>query len=109
MPRPPRALHQGAFNALPGPTIARGMVRTYARFLKLDPEPLLERMSGVQTHDATPQLAARFKQPVPFADSGPRYAIVYLALSAGVLAVALGAVYEWRHERAEPQFIAPAM
>jgi len=109
MPRQIESLEAERFEALPGPTIARGMVRTYARFLKLDPEPLLERMAGrVVAPDATPQLAARFSQPVPFSDHGKRSTLVYLALSAVVLAVAGAILYEWRHERALPQFIAAA-
>jgi cytoskeleton protein RodZ len=109
MPRQIESLEAERFEALPGPTIARGMVRTYARFLKLDPEPLLERMTGrVDAPDATPQLAARFKQPVPFSHNGRRSTVLYLALSAGVLAIAGGVVYEWRHERGAPEFIAAA-
>jgi len=109
MPRQIESLEAERFEALPGPTIARGMVRTYARFLKLDPEPLLERMTGrVDSPDATPHLAARFNQPVPFSDSGRRSTLVYLALSAGVLAIAGGVVYEWRHERPAPESIAAA-
>jgi len=109
MQRQIESLEAERFEALPGPTIARGMVRTYARFLKLDPEPLLERMTGhVDAPDATPQLAARFSQPVPFSDSGRRSTLLYLALSAVVLAVAGGVVYEWRHERPAPELIAPA-
>lgn len=109
MPRQIESLEAERFEALPGPTIARGMVRTYARFLKLDPEPLLERMTGrVDSPDATPQLAARFNQPVPFSNNGRRSTLVYLALSAGVLAIAGGVVYEWRHERPAPEFIAAA-
>jgi len=109
MPRQIESLEAERFEALPGPTIARGMVRTYARFLKLDPEPLLERMTGrVDSPDATPQLAARFNQPVPFSNNGRRSTLVYLVLSAGVLAIAGGVVYEWRHERPAPKFIAAA-
>jgi cytoskeleton protein RodZ len=109
MPRQLEALEQERFQSLPGPTIARGMVRTYARFLKVDPDPLLERMAGhVDTRDATPQLAARFSQPVPFADSGRRSTALYLFLSAGVLAIAGAVVYEWRHERAGPELVAAA-
>ena len=101
MPRQIESLEAERFEALPGPTIARGMVRTYARFLKIDPEPLLQSMTGhVDAPDATPQLAARFNQPVPFSDNGRRSTVLYLALSAGVLAIAGGLVYEWRHERA---------
>lgn len=107
MTRQIEALEAERFESLPGPTIARGMVRTYARFLKLDPEPLLNSMIGrVDTRDATPQLAARFGQPVPFSDSGKRSTVLYLGLSVVVLALAGGMVYEWRHERTLPEFIA---
>lgn len=109
MPRQIEALEAERFQSLPGPTIARGMVRSYARLLKLDPEPLLGLMQGrVDAPDSTPQLAARYSQPVPFSDSGRRSTALYLALSAGVLTVAGAMVYEWRHERAAPQFISAA-
>ncbi len=109
MTRQIEALEAERFEALPGPTIARGMVRSYARLLKLDPEPLLEAMAQrFAPSDATPQLAARFSQPVPFSDSGRRSTVAYLLLSAGVLGVAGAAVYEWRQERPAPEFIAAA-
>ncbi|HWA38621.1 MAG TPA: RodZ domain-containing protein [Burkholderiales bacterium] len=109
MPRQLEALEAERFDSLPGPTIARGMVRTYARFLKLEPEPLLERMAGrVEAPDPTPQLSARFNQPVPFSDGGRRSTLLYLVLSAGVLALAGGLLYEWRHERPVAQFVSPA-
>lgn len=92
------ALEQERFEALPGPTIARGMVRNYARLLKLDPEPLLEQLSGrVRTPDAE-ELAARFRQPVPFSDSGRRSTMLYLLLSLGVLGLVGAVAYEWRNE-----------
>jgi cytoskeleton protein RodZ len=110
MPRQIESLEAERFELLPGPTIARGMVRTYARFLKIDPEPLLQSMTGrVDAPDATPQLAARFSQPVPFSDHGRRSTVLYLALSAGVLAIAGAVVYEWRHDRmAAPSSVAAA-
>ncbi len=109
MPRQLEALEHERFDQLPGPTIARGMVRTYARFLKLDPEPLLARMAGhVEPRDATPRLAERFQQPVPFVDHGRRSTIAYLALSAAVLSIAGGVLYEWRAAPQEPQFISAA-
>jgi len=109
MPRQIESLEAERFELLPGPTIARGMVRTYARFLKIDPEPLLQSMTGrVDAPDATPQLAARFNQPVPFSDNGRRSTVLYLALSAAVLALAGGLVYEWRHERKPPAVVASA-
>ena len=106
MTRQIEALEAERFDSLPGPTIARGMVRTYARFLKLDPEPLLEKMAGrVEAKDATPQLAARFQEPVPFADGGRRSTAVYLGLSVVVLAAAGLVFYQWRHEHAAPAFV----
>jgi len=109
MPRQIESLEAERFELLPGPTIARGMVRTYARFLKIDPEPLLQSMTGrVDAPDATPQLAARFNQPVPFSDNGRRSTVLYLALSAAVLALAGGLLYEWRHERKAPAVVAEA-
>ena len=109
MPRQIESLEAERFELLPGPTIARGMVRTYARFLKIDPEPLLQAMTGrVDAPDATPQLAARFNQPVPFSDNGRRSTVLYLALSAAVLALAGGLLYEWRQERKAPAAVASA-
>jgi cytoskeleton protein RodZ len=109
MTRQLEAIEAERFDSLPGPTIARGMVRTYARFLKLDPEPLLASMTGsVDTRDATPQLAARFSQPVPFSDSGKQSTVLYLGLSAIVLAIAGGMVYEWRHDRSAAELVAAA-
>ena len=35
------ALEQECFERLPGPAFARGFLRNYARFLRLDPEPLI--------------------------------------------------------------------
>lgn len=110
MPRQIEALENERFDSLPGPTIARGMVRTYARFLKLEPEPLLEKMAGrVEVKDATPQLAQRFKQPVPFSDSGKQSTLVYLALSVVVLGIAAGVFYEWRRSERAPKFVAAAV
>ena len=68
-PRQLEALEQDRYELLPGGTFVRGMVRSYARLLKVEPEPLLERIAGrFQAPDAN-HLAARYSQPVPFSDS----------------------------------------
>jgi cytoskeleton protein RodZ len=103
------SLENERFDRLPGPTIARGMVRNYARLLSLDPEPLLERMSPKAEPAAdSAQLAARFKQPVPFSDNARRSTLVYAGFSVAVLALVGVVAYEWQQERAAPQFVAPA-
>ena len=107
MPRQIEALEAERFSSLPGPTIARGMVRSYARLLKLEPEPLLKMMEAhLPAPESGPQLGVRRGDPVPAGNSGRRSTIMYLALSAAVLAIAVAAVYEWRHERPVPAFVA---
>ena len=97
------ALESERFGELPGATIARGMLRNYARLLKLDPEPLLERIAARLGTPDSSNLAARFSQPVPFSDGSRRASAVYLVLSVAVLAVVGGVGYQWHEERAAEQ------
>jgi len=97
-PRQIEALEQDRFDLLPGGTFVRGMVRAYARLLKLPPEPMLEGMSDkFQAPDAN-HLAARYSQPVPFSDNARRSTFVYLGLSLAVLALGGGVAYQWYRE-----------
>lgn len=98
-PRQLEALEQEHFELLPGATFARGMVRNYARLLKLDPEPLVQRIAGRLEIPDSNRLAARYHQPVPFSDSARRSTFVYLAVSLGVLVLVGGVAYEWHQER----------
>ena len=98
-PRQLEALEQERFDALPGGTFARGMVRSYARLLKLDPEPLVERIAGRFDAPDADQLAARYHQPVPFSDSARRSTFLYLGRSIGVLVLVGALAYEWHSER----------
>ena len=98
-PRQLEALEQEQFGALPGATFAKGMVRSYARLLKLDPEPLLQRVAGQFEVPDSGRLAARYHQPVPFSDSARKSTFVYLGLSAGVLVLVGAVAYEWQQER----------
>lgn len=96
------ALEADRFDDLPGGTFARGMVRSYARLLKLDPEPLLPRITAHYAAPDSNQLAARFSQPVPFSDSGRRSTLVYMAAGIGILVV-IGVFYwQWQRERNAP-------
>jgi cytoskeleton protein RodZ len=96
------ALEADRFGDLPGGTFARGMVRSYARLLKVDPEPLLARIAGRFDAPDSNQLAARFSQPVPFSDAGRRSTLVYFGLSLAILLVVGGVAYQWQHERNAP-------
>ena len=99
-PRQLEALEQERFEALPGATFARGMVRAYARLLKLDPEPLLTRIAGRCEVPDADRLAARYHQPVPFSDNARRSTFVYLGISVCVLGLVGAVAYEWQQERA---------
>jgi len=97
------ALEADRFDELPGgSTFARGIVRSYARLLKVDPEPLLARLAGRFDAPDSNQLAARFSQPVPFSDAGRRSTLVYFGLSLAILVVVGGIAYQWQHERSAP-------
>lgn len=98
-PRQLEALEQERFDALPGATFARGMVRNYARLLKLDPEPLVSRIAGHFEAPDSNRLAARYHQPVPFSDSARRSTFVYLGISAGVLVLVGAVAFGWYQER----------
>src|SRR6185295_12734548 len=93
------ALEQERFEALPGGTFVRGMVRAYARLLKVDAEPLLGRLAERFDAPDTDSLAARYRQPVPFSDGTRRSTFVYLGASLGVLAAVGAIAYQWHRER----------
>ena len=50
-----RALEEGDFAAMPSMAQARGFLRAYASYLKLDPEPLLKELTA-----APPGILQRF-------------------------------------------------
>jgi cytoskeleton protein RodZ len=101
------ALEQERFELLPGGTFVRGMVRAYARLLKVDAEPLLGHLADRFDAPHADSLAARYKQPVPFADGTRKSTFVYLGASLGIL-VAVGAIaYQWYREYNAPRKAAP--
>jgi cytoskeleton protein RodZ len=99
-PRQLQALEAGELQRLPGGTFVRGMVRSYARLLRLDAEPLLAQIGGHAAPQDAERLAQRFRQPVPFSDGARRSNLTYVALSLALLAVVVIVALEWRQERA---------
>jgi cytoskeleton protein RodZ len=93
------ALEQSRFEDLPGSTFARGMVRSYARLLKLDADGLLARVEGKFEVPHTDQLATRYREPVPFSDGSRRSTIAYAALSVLILLVVAAVLFGWQQER----------
>ena len=101
-PRQLEALERERFELLPGGTFVRGMIRNYARLLKIEAEPLLARLGGNQRLEApdSDSLAQRYKQPVPFSDGARRSTFVYLGVSLGVMVIVGGLAWQWYREPA---------
>jgi cytoskeleton protein RodZ len=93
------ALEHGRYEELPAGAFARGMVRAYARLLKLDPEPLVQRVAGRVAVPDNAQAVASVRRPIPIIDSSRRTNLVYAALSVTILVVIAGVVFEWQRER----------
>jgi cytoskeleton protein RodZ len=99
-PRQLQALEAGELERLPGGTFVRGMLRSYARLLHLDAQPLLAQIGDRVPPPDAERLAQRFRQPVPFSDGTRRSNLTYVALSLTLLAVVVAVALEWRQERA---------
>jgi cytoskeleton protein RodZ len=98
-----QALEEGRFGALPAGTFARGMVRSYARLLKVDPAQVLDQLGrDSEARPAQMEDAVSLRQPVPFSDGGRRVNLVYALLSIGVLVAVAVLGYDWYrdHNRA---------
>ena len=87
------AIEADDYAKLPGTTIVRGMIRSYAKLVQLDPEPLL---AGLGRHDIPAvSVDLHTDEQEPFFEGGKKSNRVYLYLSvAALVAVALVA-YEW--------------
>jgi cytoskeleton protein RodZ len=104
LPRQIESLEHERFDRLPGPAIARGMVRNYARLLKLDPEPLVERMAP--RADRTPTrgtIAGGHREQLPSSTTSRRSTLLYAAFSVALLALVGAAAYKWQQEKAAPE------
>lgn len=107
-----RALEEGQYDALPTPVHVRGFLRNYARFLSLDPAPLLSRYEAnrngrqmpVRTNGATispetplePHTEQPFFNPVNMdiegsGKRGPESTLRIVIIIALLLAIALAA------------------
>lgn len=93
------ALEQGRFEHLSGPTFVRGMVRAYARLIRMDADPLIRRLAPRMAEPDHGNLAASLRKPIPFSDGTKRVNVTYAALSLAVLGVIGAVAWEWHGER----------
>ncbi len=110
-PRQIEALEAAEFRKLPGGTFARGMLRSYARLLKLDPEPVLAQLvaAGIGPQPG-PEHAVSLRTPIPFSEGGKHVNLIYTVLSVVILAVVAFIAFGWYHEKSAPPklaFVAP--
>ncbi len=83
------ALETGQYDQLPTPVHVRGFLRNYARFLGLDPAPLLERYRYNQTYQAPPVPSQSdgpisAETPLPSRGDQPFFDPVNVEVDAGV-------------------------
>ncbi len=95
------AMEQDRFEELPSGTFARGMVRSYARLLKLEPEALVGRMARRVAVPDNAAAVASARRPIPFNDNTSRTNLIYAALSLAILAMIAVVVFQWQRERAD--------
>ncbi len=92
-PRQIEALERDDYASLPGATVARGLVRNYARFLKLDPAPLL-----AQLEPAVPLTEADVRPPDNMGEAGQSAMVEWVSprmIAVGVLVFLLVLVGYW--------------
>jgi cytoskeleton protein RodZ len=97
-PRQIQALEEDNHTALPGVASVRGFIRSYAKLLKIDPEPLLVYVPVDLESTITEPIPVRRALSAPFSDdirSKSRRGIPWLPVVAGVAIVAaIGAYVE---------------
>lgn len=88
------AIEAGDYSKLPGATFVRGMIRSYAKLVQLDPEPLLADL-GRRDIPSPITVDLRTDRQEPFLEGGRKSNRVYAYMSlTALLAVAIVA-YEW--------------
>ncbi len=89
-----QALEGDDYPRLPGPTFVRGMIRSYAKLLELDPAPLL---SELQRREIPAQVMVDLRtKRIPFPDGAKRSTQVYAVMSGVVVLIAAAVIFEWQ-------------
>ncbi len=89
------AIEADDYAKLPGTTFVRGMIRSYAKLLQLDPKPLLAELDKSDLPTAvTVELAGGEHEP--FLEGGKKSNRVYGLLSLAALVAVAAVAYEWQ-------------
>ena len=88
------AIEADDYTKLPGTTIVRGMIRSYAKLVHLDPAPLLAGL-GQRDIPAVVTVDLHTDEQEPFFEGGKKSNRVYVYLSAAALVAVAVVAYEW--------------
>jgi len=89
------AIESDDYAKLPGATFVRGMIRSYAKLVQIDPEPLLVDL-GRRDIPAAATVDLRTSRQEPFIEGGGKSNRIYVSLSVAALAAVAVVVYEWQ-------------
>src|SRR5476649_1408075 len=79
------AIEADDYSKLPGITFVRGMIRSYAKLVQIDPKPLLAGLDR-RTIPAAITVDLRTDKQEPFPDGSKKSNLIYAVLSLAVLA-----------------------
>lgn len=88
------AIEADDYANLPGTTFVRGMIRSYAKLVQLDPQPLLADL-GRRNIPAAVTVDLRTDEQEPFREDGKKSNRIYGFLSLAALAAVAVVAYEW--------------
>ena len=89
------AIESDDYATLPGTTFVRGMIRSYAKLVQIDPEPLLADLSR-RDIPAAVTVDLRTKGQAPFIEGGGKSNRIYVSLSVAALVAVAVVAYEWQ-------------
>ena len=88
------AIEADDYAKLPGTTFVRGMIRSYAKLLQIDPDPLLADL-GRRDIPAPVTVDLRIRGQEPFVEGGGKSNRIYALLSVAALVAVAVVAYEW--------------
>src|ERR1039458_276112 len=88
------AIEADDYAKLPGTTFVRGMIRSYAKLVQLDPQPLLAEL-GRRDIPAAVTADLRTSGQEPFLEGGKKPNRIYFLLSLAALLAMAVVAYEW--------------
>ena len=99
-PRQIEALEADDYGRLAGTTFVRGMIRSYAKLVRMDPAPVL---NALERRNIPAQVTVDLRtKRIPFPEGNKRGTRLYLALSVVALIAIAGILYEWHFAEVAP-------